>query len=120
METQRKLELKEIRQQKHRERKDAMNVPIAPFPEREMCLYEKIREDNIKERMNAMEKCNFFDDLMDMKNNLGFYKEKTGNQSAKDSDGKGKQKHKVTRSNTNQIKLSKKKKDDDKTIDLDG
>ena len=69
--------------------------------------------------MNAMEKCNFFDDLMDMKNNFGFYKEKTGNQSAKDSDGKGKQKHKVTRSNSNQIKLSKKKKDDDKTKDLD-
>ena len=69
--------------------------------------------------MNAMEKCNFFDDLMDMKNNFGFYKEKTANQDAKDSDRKGKKKHKLTRSNTNQIKLSKKKKDDDKTNDLD-
>ena len=85
-----------------------------------MCLYEKIREDNIKERMNAMEKCNFFDDLMDMKNNFGFYKEKKANHSVKDSDGKGKKKHQVTRSNTNQMKLSKRKKDDDNTKHLDG
>lgn len=91
MEIQRKKEQREKRQQKQREIRDAMKVPINPLPEREMCLYEKIREDNIKERMNAMEQSNFFDDLLDMKIKFGFYKKQETNQSKKVSDASDKQ-----------------------------
>ena len=86
MEIQRKLEQKEKRKQKVRERRELMKVPINPLPERELCLYEKIREDNIKERINAMEKSKFFDDLTAMKTKFGFYKKQNANQPRKESE----------------------------------
>ena len=63
-----------------------MKVPINLLPERELCLYEKIREDNIKERLNAMEQSKFFDDLTAMKNKFGFYKKQNVNQRRKESE----------------------------------
>ena len=86
MEIQRKLEQKEKRKQKVRERRELMKVPINPLPERELCLYEKIREYNIKERINAMEKSKFFDDLTAMKTKFGFYKKRNANQPRKESE----------------------------------
>ena len=37
-----------------------MEIPIDPLPERELCEYEKIRQDNINERKEAMAACGFF------------------------------------------------------------
>ena len=48
------------RKQKERERKEAMAIPIDPLPEHELRDYEKLRENNIEERKNAMMKCDFF------------------------------------------------------------
>ena len=49
-----------------------MQVPIEPFPEREKSKYEKIRENNIKEREKAMVEAGFFEDLDDYKKKIGF------------------------------------------------
>ena len=51
-----------------------MAQPIDPLPERELCQYEKIRENIIKEREEAMAKYNFFENLNDTKKDIGFYK----------------------------------------------
>ena len=91
MEIQRKIEQREKRQQKQRERTDTMKVPIYALPKKEMCLYEKIREDNIKKRTNAMEQSNFVDDLLDMKIKFGFCKKQETIQSKKVSDAPDKQ-----------------------------
>ena len=45
-----KSEARKQRKQKNQERKAALNVPLGPFPEKELCQYEKITENNIKER----------------------------------------------------------------------
>ena len=37
---------------------------------RELCEYEKIREDIIKERVTAMENSGLFDDMADMKTKI--------------------------------------------------
>ena len=50
-----------------------MDKPVNPLPAREMCLYERIREGNIKEREEAMAKSNFFEDLLDAKKDMGLY-----------------------------------------------
>ena len=71
---QRRAIQKEKRRQKEKERKEAMNKPVQPLPERELCQYEKIREDNIKERKEAMAKCHFFDDLHEVKKDIGFFR----------------------------------------------
>ena len=42
------------RQAKNAKLKAAMKQPIKPFPEIELCAYEKIRIDIIKEREEAM------------------------------------------------------------------
>ena len=63
--------LKEKRKQKAIEMKEAMAIPVAPAPEKELCAYEKIKEDIIKEREAAMAKCNFFDDLDQLKKDVG-------------------------------------------------
>ena len=52
-----------------------MNKPLDPLPERELCKYEKIREEIIRERMEAMNKCNFFKDLNEMKSEMGITRE---------------------------------------------
>ena len=51
-----------------------MAVPIDPLPERELCQYEKIRDDIIREREEAMAKCKYFDDLQSFKKEIGFYR----------------------------------------------
>ena len=62
---------KEKRKEKRDELKAAMKVPIKAFPEKEKCQYEKIREDNIKEREKAMEESGFYKDLGDYKKKIG-------------------------------------------------
>ena len=52
-----------------------MNTPLKPLPERELCKYEKIREEIIRERMEAMNKCNFFKELNEMKSKMGIMRE---------------------------------------------
>ena len=69
---EREKERKERRRQKNKEMKDKMKLPIPPIPDRQLCPYEQLREDNIKEREDAMKKCGFFDDLKDTKKEIGF------------------------------------------------
>ena len=40
----------EIRREKYREKVEKTKEPISALPERELCEYEKIREDNIEQR----------------------------------------------------------------------
>ena len=70
----RKQEKLEAKREKERERKEKMAKPIDPLPERELCQYEKIRENIIKEREEAMAKYNFFENLNDTKKDIGLYK----------------------------------------------
>ena len=64
-------EARERRNLKDRENrkamKEAMKKPIAALPVKELCEYEKIREENIKERYEAMKQCRFFEELEDTK-----------------------------------------------------
>ena len=62
---------KERRKIKQDEIKAAMGTPIAPLPQKEKCEYEKLRDRNINERMKAMEKAGFFNDLNDYKKKIG-------------------------------------------------
>ena len=66
---------KEKRQEREKDRKDAMKVPLDPLPERQLCECEKIREDIIEERRLAMAKCKFFEDLKDTKLEIGLFKD---------------------------------------------
>ena len=66
-----KQEASEKRRQKYKEKKAAMNVPIKPLPQKELCAYEKIREDIIKERAKAMLESGYFDDILDYKKKIG-------------------------------------------------
>ena len=50
-----------------------MARPIDPLPERELCQYEKIREDIIQEREEALAKFCFYEDLYKTKKAIGFY-----------------------------------------------
>ena len=61
---------KEKRQKKDKERREAMRKPIAPLPAQEMCRYEQIREDIIKERNEAMAQCKFFENLLEAKTEM--------------------------------------------------
>ena len=72
---EKKNEQKEKRKQKERARKEAMDNPIEPLPERELCLYEQIRENNIKERQDAMRECGFFEDLEATKRDIGLLRD---------------------------------------------
>lgn len=65
----------EKRKLKEKINKEAMNNPIQPLPERDLCEYEKLREKNIKEREEAMAACQFFEDMNDYKKEIGFHKE---------------------------------------------
>ena len=66
--------LREKRKQKEKERKDMMNTPVEPLPERALCAYEKLREKNIKEREDAMAESEFFENLKEYKTEIGFIK----------------------------------------------
>ena len=67
---------KEKRHQKEQERKEAMKIPVKPPPAQDLCEYEKLREKNIKERVEAMEACGFFGDLHELKKEIGLIKKK--------------------------------------------
>ena len=67
-----KLEQKEKRQKKREMLKQASKKPMKPLPEMEICQYEKIREDNIRERNEAMAKFEFYEDLEKTKEEIGF------------------------------------------------
>ena len=74
------------RKQKRRGLKKKLSAKLVhPRPERQLCRYEQIREDNVRERKEAMAKCNFFEDLHTTKQNIGFY-------SKKDCEQKGRKK----------------------------
>jgi hypothetical protein len=60
-------EKREQRKLKEEMRKKSMIIPLDPLPERNMCEYEKIRENNISERENAMYESGFFEDLIPYK-----------------------------------------------------
>ena len=75
MERQRKMEREEKRKQMQEKQKQEMNTLLEPLPERELCKYEIIREEIIRERMEAMKKCNFFKDLNEMKFKMGIMNE---------------------------------------------
>ena len=47
-----------------------MKKPIAPLPAQEMCMYEQIREDLIKERNEVMAQSNLFENLLEAKNEI--------------------------------------------------
>ena len=64
-------EEKEKRKRKRKEMKEAMKKPIPPIPVSERCPYEKVREQIIKEREDAMIESGFFDDLLNYKNKIG-------------------------------------------------
>ena len=53
-----------------------MKIPIDPLPESELCPYEKLRANNIKERLDAMRKCGFFEDLDSCKKDIGLTNDK--------------------------------------------
>ena len=51
--------------------KEELKKPIPPIPVSERCPYEKVREQIIKERKDAMIESGFFDDLLNYKNKIG-------------------------------------------------
>ena len=55
-----------------------MNRVMAPLPKRELCRYEQIREDNIREREDAMVKFNFYESLDKTKEDIGLYGNRAG------------------------------------------
>ena len=65
---------RERRHQKNEKLRAAMNIPIVPNPEKELCEYEKLRMRIIKEREQAMAESGFFDDLIDYKKRIGLLK----------------------------------------------
>ena len=50
--------------------KEALKKPIPALPVRELSEYEKLRENNIKERYEAMKKIKFFEELEEAKINM--------------------------------------------------
>ena len=62
---------KENNQENQKQLKLALLTPLPPIPQRELCDYEKIRENNIRERMEAMAESGFFEDLADTKKEIG-------------------------------------------------
>ena len=73
-----KQEQGEKRKQEREKLKEAASKPIDPLPTRELCQYERIREDIIREREEAMAKFKFYENLEETKKSIGFYgKDKT-------------------------------------------
>ena len=56
--------------EKRKALKEALKKPIAALPVRELSEYEKIRENNIRERYEAMKKIKFFEELEEAKINM--------------------------------------------------
>ena len=49
-------------------------MPMDPLPMNKLCAYEKIREDIIEEREQAMRESGFFEDLEKTKKEIGLIK----------------------------------------------
>ena len=64
-----KTETKRKETKRTRKLKEAIATPIDPLPERELCQYEDI----IRERKEAMDRFNFYEDLKKTKEEIGFY-----------------------------------------------
>ena len=60
-------------QAKRERMKNAIATPLPPLHERDLCEYEKIRENIIKEREEALARFQFFKDLHRTKVNTGLY-----------------------------------------------
>ena len=84
----RKEEQREQRRLRDRIRKESMNIPLDPLPERELCEYEKYREKNITERERIMAESGFFDDLIAFKKEIGLVKNSSPNISDHGSNAK--------------------------------
>ena len=63
---------KEKRKKVQKEQKEAMDRPLDPIPQKELCEYEKMRNRNIKEIEEAMAATNFFENLREYKKEIGF------------------------------------------------
>ena len=96
--------LRKARQLINEQRKEALAIPVDPLPEREPCAYERYRENNIREREEAMAECGFFDDLASFKSEIGLVKESVVED----------KKHKSSDENGKDIKNIKKGKKGDK------
>ena len=72
---ERKEFVKQQRRIKQENRKAKMKEPVKPPPAGEPCEYEKIRENIIRERQEAMDVCGFFEDLKAYKKKIGLEKE---------------------------------------------
>ena len=81
-------ENKKLRRLKEEERRKSMSIPLDPLPERDLCEYEKIRENNISEREKAMYESGFFEDLLSYKREIGLVNVENVDLSAKVSDAK--------------------------------
>ena len=91
-----KEEIRKSRQLKNEQRKQAMATPVEPLPERELCAYERYREENIREREIAMAECGFFDDLASFKSEIGLVEESVISDKKSDSsDESGKEVKKI-------------------------
>ena len=51
-----------------------METPVTPLPKRELCKYERIREDIIREREDAMAQFKCSENLEKNKTVIGLYK----------------------------------------------
>ena len=70
-----KKEMVRVKRREKREKlKAAMKVPIKPFPRKELCEYEKIRNNIVQERQEAMLKSGLFDDVEKHKIMIGLFK----------------------------------------------
>ena len=96
----RKLKIAEI--------KKKMNIPIDPFPEQEMCEYEKLREKNIQEREEAMTASKFFEHLNAYKKEVGFSKRTKGSEVGSKKKALDWKKTKLTRTKEGIIKKQRK------------
>ena len=71
-------EQREKRKHEREKLKEAASKPIGPLPTRELCQHERIREDIMREREEAMAKFKFYENLEETKKSIGFYgKDKT-------------------------------------------
>ena len=57
--------------------KNQKKMCMEPLPYSELCRYEQIREDIIREREDAMAKFNFYESLDKTKEDIGLYSRRT-------------------------------------------
>ena len=72
---EKKDEAREKRKDKKLRQKEAMEKPIPAVPKKELCEYEKIRNEIVQEREDAMAKSGFFDELKKYKKMIGLVKQ---------------------------------------------